>query len=505
MAYNPTQRDIDMLYERNRVTSMKLELMNKRYQVIHELQGECMSGTLSIQSDSDIRRTCSLNLYVKDSSYSVAQDARIWLDKLIRVWYVVYDHVNRVDRQYPLGIYTLLNGGYSFDSQSRTLALSLADLTATLSQERGSAIGSEVTINVDSDIRSAIISALTQYGGIDRYQIDEFPTDQRIVPFDHEFPSGTYPLEIIKKLRDIYPGREIYFDTDGVFVCRRVPMALSDDITLTHEILDRLVIRQSPSTDFTKVKNATEIWGMSLESDRYCETVETIDGVYHLTIPDLEVLDENVTYGFKPETNSIVGQHIKINEFDSLPLLYEMTHADGTSTFEYLRAGAMVAGISYVVRYSNGRFLYQGESDVHVMVMEVSREPTVDQQLAHRKKYGLDRIFYVINPDSPFSTDTEIGVILQVFKDGEFADIPTEELAKDRASFENWKSTRLEDSISFESIAVGWLDVNQKISLTNLASGEVTQYITKGIDFDFTQSKMSVNAARFYPYYPFVV
>ena len=158
MAQTIRQRDIELLALHNRAVSIKVELKNKRFQTIAEYQGECMSSQLDVSAESDIRRTCNLTLHVKDASYLAARDKKIWMDKYLRVSYGIYDPLAREYRFYAMGIYVLLNGSYAFDEASKTLSVSMVDLMALITQERGSAIGARKTvIEVNANIRNCLL------------------------------------------------------------------------------------------------------------------------------------------------------------------------------------------------------------------------------------------------------------------------------------------------------------------------------------------------------------
>ena len=95
--------------------------------------------------------------------------------------------------------------------------------------------------------------------------------------------------------------------------------------------------------------------------------------------------------------------------------------------------------------------------------------------------------------------------IRQPLSGGEFENIYSSELAQQRAEYEVWKSTRLQEQTEFTMITVPFLDVNQKIEFTSLRTGVKKQYITKSISGDLMSGIMSVNAIKFYPLYPFII
>ena len=64
---------------------IKLELLNYQFQTVDELQGVATSGAITIDANSDVRRTASISLVVKNSSFEVETGGKIWLDKFIRI------------------------------------------------------------------------------------------------------------------------------------------------------------------------------------------------------------------------------------------------------------------------------------------------------------------------------------------------------------------------------------------------------------------------------------
>ena len=94
-----------------------------------------------------------------------------------------------------------------------------------------------------------------------------------------------------------------------------------------------------------------------------------------------------------------------------------------------------------------------------------------------------------------------IGEILDVKTGNEFENITSDDLAADRAKWENWKNCRLTDNISITTKFLPWLYVNKKVSYRSYASGELHQYIITSISHDLTNLTSSITMYRFYPLY----
>lgn len=117
-------------------------------------------------------------------------------------------------------------------------------------------------------------------------------------------------------------------------------------------------------------------------------------------------------------------------------------------------------------------------------------------------------ISYDNNSSSPFYVgdpigSSSIGRIRIVLYGGEYDNIYSDDLAKQRADFEIYQRSRLNDSIAIESIPIPWIDVNIVISHRFGQKTEQSKYIIKSFNIDYsTGGTMSINAITWYPYYP---
>ena len=59
---------------------IQLELLNYQFQTVNNLEGVCISGSISIDANADIRRTGSITLVVTGSDFEVASGGQIWLE-----------------------------------------------------------------------------------------------------------------------------------------------------------------------------------------------------------------------------------------------------------------------------------------------------------------------------------------------------------------------------------------------------------------------------------------
>ena len=85
---------------------------------------------------------------------------------------------------------------------------------------------------------------------------------------------------------------------------------------------------------------------------------------------------------------------------------------------------------------------------------------------------------------------------------GEYAKIATNDLALQRAKYELWKRTRLNDGLQLQIVTIPWLDVNQKIRYTPRITGKTEEWIVKSINHSISSGTSSLELIKFYPLYP---
>ena len=85
MTYLPTEEDLALLKSRSKRLYCRIELLNKDYQIIDMIDGLALSGSNSIDADSDTRRTFNLDIFPK-KGFSISQfSTEEWTSKMLRL------------------------------------------------------------------------------------------------------------------------------------------------------------------------------------------------------------------------------------------------------------------------------------------------------------------------------------------------------------------------------------------------------------------------------------
>lgn len=447
---------------------VKLELLNYQYQTVDSIEGVCISGSISIDANSDIRRTGSIELVVNNSSFEVSPGNKVWLDKYIRVWIGIMSFVTGEVEYTNCGLFIIDAPQYSYDPSTNTLTLSLLDLMAKLTGIRNGYLpGVPVVLSAGENIRQAIIDTLA-LGGFTKYVVEEAPSPGTI-PNDLEFSQGTTVYDLLAELRDIYPNYEIFFDTNGVFYYKPIPTGQNDPILVDDTLWTKVVLSENIDVDFQNVKNVIEVYGRTHDPAHFStETTVSSSGAISLTIADVTEYTENMVYGFTLTDNSgYTAPTLKINNLTSYPILM----SDGETAAEIV---AEEGEIYYCVEFKG----------------------TYWNWLGHLQAYGYAEDD---NPDSPFYINGTVGQIRLPLFDGEYANCISDDLAQQRAERELFLHTNMNNSLTLTCVPVYWMDVNILCTHASRGSNIVYPYIIKSINFGFgTNDTMTVNMIRFY-------
>ena len=522
------QKHIDLLRSHNKKIQIRATLLNENYAVEETLTGRLQSITYDMQYDSDIRRTCSLVMSIPRKEQIQLNFEKTWNKRVVELSCGIYsDKYSSNDFNYSftnleneledtpgyvwygLGRMLMSSGSTTYNATTQEVKLNLVDLMACMTQERGSQMGTTNVIYAGSNIKAAIEDFVEKYA---EYKFHDICTFDDVMPYDLTSEIGDYPIDYLKKIIELFPYYEMFYNNSGQFVVQEIPTKISDPVDIGPSIIDDLIISENKSVDFAEIKNTTEIWGRELSGDYVATNVTTSNGCYNVTIDGtIDTLVSGEKYTILPPTDSVAGQTMKIENTTA----YQIYTSNGTGTvYTPIEAGAMKALVPYVIRYFEEKFILEGELQVRCIVQEIKVNLPEDEDIFdtakeyYKQDNSCNNIEWVVNPDSAFgcwidpTTGLIQGVKKQVLEGGEYENIYTTQLALERAKYETWLKCRMQDTVEIEMILIPWMDINQKIQYTSPISGEVGTWIVQGISYNFDNWTMTVKAARFYPYYP---
>lgn len=470
---NITQNDYNIVKQRINERYIKVNILDFQYRTVDEISGNMLSCSINCDADSDLRRSCSVSLVVRDNSFDIQSGGKIWLDKYIQVYIGLKNIYTQEIQWYNQGIYLIDAPTWQYDATNNTLSFSGLDLMSKLTGARnGQLQGMPTVIKQGESVREAMIATLA-LGGFTKYVVSECVNRDgtiQAVPYDIEIDQGGFVYDILSALRDILPQYQIYFDVDGVFHYDLIPTGDDEPVVITDDIWKNILIGEDISTDFASVKNYIEVYGYTHSPEHYPSEISVSGATVTMTIASLTALNENDIIGFTP-TSAVSGNiQLSVNSFGAKNLV------DGNGNY----ITSLDANTYYVAMYqSNGTWKFLGHQQAQAT-------------------WSDD------NPDSPFYINGPVGTIRQVLCGGDYENIQSDELALERAKIEIYWKCRLNDSITLNIVPIPWLDVNLVVSHAPKDEVEEKRYIIKSysVDYGSVEATMSVSMISYYGYYP---
>lgn len=470
---NITQNDYNIVKQRINERYIKVNILDFQYRTVDEISGNMLSCSVQCDADSDLRRSCSVSLAVRDNSFDIQSGGKIWLDKYIQVYIGLKNIYTQEIQWYNQGIYLIDAPTWNYDATTNTLSFSGLDLMSKLTGARnGQLQGMPTVIKQGESVREAMIATLA-LGGFTRYVVSECANRDgtiQAVPYDIEIDQGGFVYDILSALRDILPQYQIYFDVNGVFHYDLIPTGEDEPVVITDDIWKSILIGEDISTDFASVKNYVEVYGYTHSPEHYPSATAVSGATITLTIASLTSLAENTIIGFTPTSKVSGNIQLSVNSFGAKKLV--------DSNGNYIKS--LDANTYYVAMYqSNGTWKFLGHQQAQAT-------------------WSDD------NPDSPFYINGSVGIIRQVLCGGEYENIQSDELALERAKIEIYWKCRLNDSITLNVAPIPWLDVNIVVSHAPKNEVEEKRYIIKSysVDYGNVEATMSVSMISYYGYYP---
>lgn len=262
----PSQQEYNVAKQNGRIIHTKIYLLNHKLIKVDEISGVVLDGaTFTIDATSDIRRSCSISLIPKDSSFDIKQGSKIWMDKYVQIYIGIEDIKNNNEVVYTnMGIYLVNNPTQTYSASNNTLTINGIDMMARMTGLRNGYLdGIEYQVKADSSIQGVMQSAI-ELAGFTKYRIDE-PTIKE-TPNDISISIGGTVYDILSQLAEINANYQMYFDTNGVFYYNQIPSGDNEQIRVDDDIWQRNLISYDTSINFEDVKNVIEVYGKTLEN-----------------------------------------------------------------------------------------------------------------------------------------------------------------------------------------------------------------------------------------------
>lgn len=480
MATQITQAQYNTAKQSVRNLRIRVDLLDFEYRTISSFGGNVIEGSLTSDTSSDIRNVCDITMVVTDSSFNIAAEGKIWLDRLIKIYVGVDDMRTGETIWTNKGIYLINQSSYQYSAETNTLSFSGVDLMAKMTGMRGGCLLYTYSVPTGSSVREVIRTILAE-NGFTKYVLDNCTNvdgSVQNVPYDMEFDVGSTWHDILKALVDILPNYQIYFDNDGVFHYEQIPYRANEPIRMTQDIWKDNVVEEVVEYDFESVKNSVKVLGATHDVDYFATKTAWSDGGDYRTV-DL-IVEQITAYS----NNMMVG-------FTTPNVAWEQNKPP----FKF-----QVNSLGYAPLVDDYGNNYNGTFEVNTYYVIMYEMDTKRWKFIGRVQ--TEGEYKDTNTDSPFYIGNPAGEIPIVLSGGDYDNIQTDDLAYQRAKWEIYRRCRLNDTIQLTTVPIYWAEVNWMVTYSPLGSAEEQQYLISSITTSLDPSgNQTYELVKYYPYY----
>lgn len=524
---------------------------------IDSIEGALVGGSSNIDSNSDVRRTATLQIIPTYNQRIVFQaGSLLWLNRYIKLYIGIKHQRTGEYKWYEQGIYSYQNVSMTYNETTNQIDLSLSDKWTDLDGTTNGELWTETEFKAyeeDEDtgevieyyyIRNQIIAMLellhiTEYevseigefygmeemnpGGYIQYRNESkcqvkdgsYQYTWNALPYDITVSQGSSIASIFTEFRDLYPNYEMFFDENGTFICQMIPSRYDDDISFYNRYFQKIIVSENTSVDLTSVRNIVMVFGESFDTDYYTETCSLTNNCYVVTCDGYEEKYYNADkIGVMIPNTNPADATINVNSFGELPIYDENTEQPISANYfeentvyvfkiktKYINQQTVYR--AYVLGHYQAQGMYvltDGTVGDDVYIKEANVTAPLYSKEYFKAKYNCQNVEFEIIPESNFTVQ-EIGERMGIKTGSEYESCTSDALALARAQYELYKSARLTDNITIVTKLCPFADVNIKVEYMRSDHNFVEEYIVKSISHDWSNGQTTWNLMRFYPLY----
>lgn len=258
-----TQQEYNTMLQDVREIYIKIDLLDfLTERKLDEIQGVCIGGDINISGTSANRRTSNIQLVVKDSSFLINEDSKIWINKKIKINIGLMDILKNEIVWFNQGHYIINNPSIEYSINDYTLSFEGLDYMSLLNGTLAGNLQNITEIPLNINISTAFRSTAKDIGKIVKLNIDSHPY---VTPYTIRMDATSNVYSLLEELSNLYMDYEFFFDIDGYLIFRRMKNQINDPIIWNFYNTNKVTISKTKTTNFENIKNVVQIWGRILD------------------------------------------------------------------------------------------------------------------------------------------------------------------------------------------------------------------------------------------------
>ena len=528
MQYVITETDKELVQRESYEAKVRITILSQNKKILGVLTGIPQIGDFSIDAESDIRRTTSLDIKLDDFYNDIEAKIESYLNLDFLMEFGIFDVREDDYHYYRMGEMCITTANTSYDAVTNILSINLSDGWAKLDNTRNGQVGGAPTIIIPVEdentgtkltLKQAIINVIKAETNVKDYIIDDIGEyygmpqnnddyaeyrklnqEWNIIPYDLEFSPGNTVADIFVEVRDLYPNCQLYFDIYGNLCFDMVPSNNKAPIILSNDYIQSILLSSGTEDvqyDISSIKNVAEVFGKVYDVDRFSQSSTFSSSTYNLSLENFGSYQSYEMIAFTAPSANVANSYVNVNNIGRLPLYTEYTT-------NFVPANTFNANDMVVIRIMkdlNGSYIayYLGQYQPHALcVLTDNINDTYYTKAFFAERYNCleKNIAFVEVKNSPFSVQ-RLGIVPDIKSGDEYEKIISDSVALDNAKYLIYKSSVWNDIVTINTKLMPWLDVNIKVEYKKQQENDIHTYIVKSISHDFAGGTSSITMYRF--------
>ena len=353
-----SQLELDLQTKLTRQVYIKIEILDQNDKVINEVSGSAISGNYNIDSESAIRRSCSVTFNL-ENGYMPNSDSIFWINKRFKLFIGLKEASSNSIYWFNKGAYAIKDPSINITVSENTITINGLDKMALYNGDIAGQLETAFIADVvDSDGNKVdiyvedAVEALMRDGGETNLLITKTGL---ALPYKIESAIGDSRYDIINKFNELFYNYQSYYNLDGYFVFGQKPAYQSNNGVVNKIAMDfskdyinprinnipyNLLISINRDIAYSNVKNKIVVYG-GVHDDGYQPKYQIIiDDVNYPNSPyTVEKLNEKYSDGSLVCRTFVVQDDMYVDTGDTEGEIEEILIPQDNYSFEMATKG----------------------------------------------------------------------------------------------------------------------------------------------------------------------
>lgn len=239
---------------------VRIDVLNSQDVVVDRIETDAIDGSIDIDGQSPVRRTCDLRLLLT-SKLLPSPSSPIWLNKRFRVWIGIRSLRTGEIQWFNMGIFVMSDPDIAMQIAEKSISLRGLDKMCLLNGDIAGQLRNRLQIPVGTPIHSAIRS-VAELAGETKLIIETHPYS---TPYTIEVEAGSTYWDVIEELTSLYMNWQAHYDVNGFFCFNQTRVKATDAIIWNWSDKD-FRVNSSNHPKFSNVKNHFIVYGRVLDN-----------------------------------------------------------------------------------------------------------------------------------------------------------------------------------------------------------------------------------------------